>query len=521
MILSFGIMLFAVSSYSQSSFITHIPSSAGGSIGIAVKVDLPASARYVACGAPVVVKVAGGWGPTSINPLPDAIADFGFIHLSFNFPGGGTADELSGGIYDNRGTDCITATKDVIRFALGLASDTAGKTLNQYCSGFTPDYNNVGLAGFSNGGNLTITTTGKMALQLPGVNWILNFESPVGNGMPNVDAGSWSNPIINTAYNPTTGTYDYTKLKYSSSLLAGTLNSTNYHGGFYFDLNTNNQYDTLNDYKLLNQLCDDGIGVRAYYSEHIMQQAYLSNIVPPTPPSHIPSFTEDSTFWSVRNGEYWIDSVINHYPQLMFMILGTDKDHVQRAPNHPHVLLQNEMFRLGGAYFVRLNPDKSYVDYVCGAITQNAVDNPAFSAYTNTNISSAMEPEESVSGILENQYKNAGIIELADRIHNTTIDSNLSATLSVICSTSIEEHSFSGKLSIFPNPASDFIFIKTDNQNATTVSLINILGKVIASDTFKKGEEIKMNVRILPAGIYFIRIQSEQSVQSGTIIINR
>lgn len=510
-----------MTSYSQSLFITHIPSSAGGSIGIAVKVELPVFPRYGACGAPVVVKVAGGWGPTSINPLSDPIVDFGFIHLSFNFPGGGTGNEFSGGIYDNRGTDCIIATKDVIRFALGLASDTAGKTLNQYCSGFIPDYNNVGLAGFSNGGNLTITTTGKMAFQLPGVKWILNFESPVGNGMPNVDAGSWSNPIINTAYNPTTGTYNYTKLKYSSSLLVGTLNSTNYYGGFYFDLNSNNQYDTQYDYKLLNQLWDVGIGVRAYYSEHIMKQAYLLNIVPPTPPSHIPSYIEDSTFWFVRNGEYWIDSVINHYPQLMVMILGTDKDHVQRAPNHPHVLLQNEMFRLGGAYFVRLNPDKSYVEYVCGTITPNAVDNPAFSAYTNTSISSAMEPEEPVSGFTDNQLKISGIIELADRIHNNNIDSNLSATLSVICNTSIEEQSFLGKISIFPNPASDFIFIKTDNQNATTISLINILGKDIASYTFKKGEEIKMNVSILPAGFYFIRIQSEQSVQSGTIIINR
>lgn len=53
-------------------------------------------------------------------------------------------------------------------------------------------------------------------------------------------------------------------------------------------------------------------------------------------------------------------------PGLMFIVEAGDRDHVQGAPDHPQVLIQYNGFLKTGARFLRLNPDKYYVEQVIG-----------------------------------------------------------------------------------------------------------------------------------------------------------
>lgn len=87
---------------------------------------------------------------------------------------------------------------------------------------------------------------------------------------------------------------------------------------------------------------------------------------------------------------------------------------------------------------------------------------------------------------------------------------------------SVNNTDLESNVQIYPNPATDFIFLATDVQNKTArFSVINIFGETIASGIFKKGEQIKIDVHNLPSGIYFVTIQTEQSVQIQKIIVEQ
>lgn len=83
------------------------------------------------------------------------------------------------------------------------------------------------------------------------------------------------------------------------------------------------------------------------------------------------------------------------------------------------------------------------------------------------------------------------------------------------------------RIFIYPNPASDFVFLGNNFSKVwnfgkvVTVSMINIFGEVTVSETFKKGEQIKIDVRNLSPGIYFIVLNDGQSFRAGKIVIER
>lgn len=65
-----------------------------------------------------------------------------------------------------------------------------------------------------------------------------------------------------------------------------------------------------------------------------------------------------------------------------------------------------------------------------------------------------------------------------------------------------------GKVSIYPNPATDIININADNQSINTVSIYNIAGETIRSI---KEETTSVDVSDLPSGIYIVRVTTTDS----------
>ncbi|MGA2298065.1 MAG: T9SS type A sorting domain-containing protein, partial [FCB group bacterium] len=58
---------------------------------------------------------------------------------------------------------------------------------------------------------------------------------------------------------------------------------------------------------------------------------------------------------------------------------------------------------------------------------------------------------------------------------------------------------------IFPNPASDFLNINSENIIGKDISIYDILGNKLMSAT-ATGAETRINIESYPSGVYFVRI---------------
>lgn len=76
--------------------------------------------------------------------------------------------------------------------------------------------------------------------------------------------------------------------------------------------------------------------------------------------------------------------------------------------------------------------------------------------------------------------------------------------------TGIIENKLARNLSIFPNPASELIFIKNENEAPIeSIRLINILGQEILQKSMNENGLVELNVAKIPQGIYFLEIQMD------------
>jgi len=401
---------------------TRLPSVSASSIGLALTIILPDTPRYDTCGAPLVINIPGGWEGEGYGALNSSnnYTSLGFIAIVFNFPGSGGGPHQSGGIYDMRGPNCLQALSDVIAFANDEVADNTGQTISQLIAPWVSEIASIGLLGNSNGGNIILCTIGNHADSITKVDWIVNWESPVGDGMPGAVAGAWgsgpfyNNPIVNPAYNDTTGEFDFSLLAYSDTLICSILPLPVgvIRGNFYFDINQNTIPDPGIDYipnPIIHQL-NQSVN-KAMWSVGLMHAADSIGLIPFPPPQHMPSVGLTDNFWLVRNGENWIDTIVTNFPDILFIVLASDTDHVQSAPDYPHILRQYELFQNSGAAMTRINPDASYVEILSGTSFPGIVDNPANIVFDHLTIRSAVEPES----IPSEAMKKAALAELADR----------------------------------------------------------------------------------------------------------
>jgi hypothetical protein len=79
--------------------------------------------------------------------------------------------------------------------------------------------------------------------------------------------------------------------------------------------------------------------------------------------------------------------------------------------------------------------------------------------------------------------------------------------------TDIESLSHNDEIVIFPNPATDELSIQTElihPDETMQVSVLNMLGELLQEEKLKRNREAKINIKTLPAGIYFLQIKSEK-----------
>ena len=155
--------------------VTHVPSTAGGNRGIAVRILPPQRPRYEA-GAPVAISVAGGHDAGNATSRMN-VAGCGFVEVSFAFPSGGQGEARSGGSYDYRGPKSVQALCDVILFVTGKIADKQGRTMQDAVGDVHVLTSNVGLYGRSHGGNSCGAVMGLHGAKFPELAWYVSMES--------------------------------------------------------------------------------------------------------------------------------------------------------------------------------------------------------------------------------------------------------------------------------------------------------------------------------------------------------
>lgn len=416
-----------------ATLFVRIPSAAAGAEGVAATVSFPPRPRYPA-GAPVVIHVQGAVQPGSARGRPEYVGH-GFAEIRFAFPGGGAGDERSGGSYDFRGPNCVRALADVIRFATGAIADQQGRRLDQLAPGRKVLCGNVGIVGSSHGGNACGMAMAKHGDEFPQLAWYASMESPYGEGAANVELGGRESGL-NPAYDPAAGTLDLTKLAWAGDLAPGLAgkrmagDTGQLRGALFFDLNGDGRFARDQDFPANSFVGDAGGGLKAWYSPRLLAAAEERRLVPAGRPAHIPTVAGSRDFWAWRDAAPAIPEAVRRCPQTAVIVYANERDHVQADPAHTHILTQVEGFRIAGAKFVRLNPDRCYVEAVVppGLRFARGVaypDNPAGKAWIRSNITSGLEPAPVPLGL----FMQAAVCELADRTRAGNWADNLDAPL--------------------------------------------------------------------------------------------
>ncbi len=234
----------------EDSVSCYLPSESAPGRGLAVNIIFPAKPRY-ADGAPVVVVAPGGAGPDGLSFEMHA-AQMGFVEVRFAFPGGGKGKFNSSGIYDYRGVESQKALRDVILFAAGRMLDKDGRKISDLVP-IKVSQDNVGLVGWSNGGNVALVTMAKFASELQFLSWVAFYESPLGSMFFPPNLGGENDVVLNKHYRQGSGAtgdclIDYKKLKYDPYVLRRPgehkkRGEAEIPGVIFFDDNGNLQWD--------------------------------------------------------------------------------------------------------------------------------------------------------------------------------------------------------------------------------------------------------------------------------------
>ena len=79
----------------------------------------------------------------------------------------------------------------------------------------------------------------------------------------------------------------------------------------------------------------------------------------------------------------------------------------------------------------------------------------------------------------------------------------------------------SAAFTVFPNPIENVIYVSNDkNFSFNAISLTDVNGRIVKAETFKNVTNAEMNVADLAAGIYLMKITSDEGSITKKIIKN-
>jgi hypothetical protein len=82
----------------------------------------------------------------------------------------------------------------------------------------------------------------------------------------------------------------------------------------------------------------------------------------------------------------------------------------------------------------------------------------------------------------------------------------------------VEETVVDGELKVFPNPATDNITLRMNEEGTYLVRMYNMLGAEVTAFEFT-GTEINHDISTLPAGMYLIKLNTDKGTEFNAKII--
>lgn len=326
---------------------------------------------------PQVLGVQGAWAHQISEEGRPAVAE-GVVEARVDLPGGGQ----SGGTDDRRGAESRAAVAAVLRYLAGETTDVGGCTAQRRTGGGAPD--DLHLLGVSNGGNLAVATLADPALSLPPVRGLVTWETPISPQFVTVEFGG--TPTV----------YQEGSCAWAADRgLTCAVDLARFVEEAAIDRPSVLCFDTDDD-----GACTDGVDVLVAGAEDPLTGVRMLS---PTLTAaaaeagfalHGFGTTEEATaWWAERDASLGVAAMVARHPDLAVLLIGSEEDHVQTCPDHPHVYGWGEALQASGAAWTRLNPG---ADWLAGL----GDDNPANAPLTLADGGGALltEDEESPLG---------------------------------------------------------------------------------------------------------------------------
>ncbi len=76
-------------------------------------------------------------------------------------------------------------------------------------------------------------------------------------------------------------------------------------------------------------------------------------------------------------------------------------------------------------------------------------------------------------------------------------------------------------VNVFPNPAKELLYFKSDDLLSGSIYLLNSAGDIVHKEKVNKSKFIRLNINGLSSGIYYYRILNKQgiNVASGKVLV--
>ena len=410
---------------------THVECAEVGRI--AVRIDVPAAPRY-GDAAPIVV-VASTWfvEKYDVEATPFHLVynpvDVGAIAVSHLWPGKTDPETgiSSDGIYDYGGPTSLAALRDAIRFALGDLPDVDGAYLHDLIH-VTPLYDNVGLFASSHAGVVATNVMAAHGETFPGLKYFVGRENPTMAEMYPLEIGHFDDrrrPVFNPFYDPNDTTQTSITVDYST---LGWIQTAEFpEGRPVFRVPGGTDY----------VLDDKGPHIQGKrWFSHALTQALLDNdlFTSVTWPADVATPQQTADFWPSRIAVPSYASIGGKLPELKVLLPFATVDHVQPAPDKPHIRQAYYGFRVTAGLWTRLNCDLAYVQ---AEIDPSASLDAGFpdNAANTAPVDWATEAEAwGFAGTLAGQMTArtvplAGIAEMADRVRADEWSPNLADVL--------------------------------------------------------------------------------------------
>lgn len=393
---------------------------------IAVQVALPQRARYTE-GAGIVVEVetfatrGDGLGESQ------AFTSIGLIHITYLNPGQTDRGIKSDGGFDYGGENSIQALRDVLRYAAGQIPDQAGYTLGERIA-LKPLPNEIGLFAFSHPGIAAINVLAIYGAQL-NVGYFVGRENPTTDTLTAVEVGHWdeqNRAVLNPMYQyPKNYSAQQITLDYGAIRWDAAYRDSQYAGRPYFDLNKNGKRDD-GDFVLGSRI-PTLFGKRVYSAA--LAQALKQNGALTTAnwPSDLATPEASAMLWQFRSSPSRYATLAKTTPNLKAMLVFNQHDHVQPAPDKPHIHQAYDGLHRAANLWTRLNPDAAYLAWLNPKLANAFTEHAA-----NTEPANWLDAEQwaypNLSGA-GNFATMASVAEMADRLHFNRWEPNLDKLL--------------------------------------------------------------------------------------------